>query len=123
MEKVISNKKGSFWSIGQISMAAYFGGPIGGCYLLGKNYQQFGLHSEAKKAHIAGFLGTIGLVLMFFFIPEELIEKVPSSMIPMVYTGVISTFAAYQKPLMELGKGSGEKRFSYFWCLIISNGY
>ncbi|MDN3505799.1 MAG: hypothetical protein P0S96_01050 [Simkaniaceae bacterium] len=114
------SKKHHVWSQGQIILASYLSGLIGGCYLLGRNYKKLGQPAAARKSYILGILGTILLSTLLFFLPEELFSRIPNSIIPMFCSSIIIAFASYQKkPIKEL-LTNGEKRHSYWWCLLIS---
>lgn len=110
-----------FWTIPQIFLASYLAGPIGGCYFVGRNYRELGSPDLAKRSYLFGLGGTILLFLLFFLIPENIVAKIPSSIIPLSITSVISSIAqAYQKKEIDERLNDGGKRFSYWWCVLIA---
>lgn len=109
-----------FWNQSQIFLAAYLAGPIGGCYFMGRNYTQSGQPAYAKLCYASGLLGIMGILTILAFIPEYALERIPKSIIPLTYSAIIAGFAhSYQKDLIEEKLKEGNKRFSYWWCLLI----
>lgn len=118
----LPEKKQSLWSLGQILFASYLAGPIAGCYLLGRNYKVLGKPEHSKKCYIAGFIGTILLSVALSFIPEDLIEKIPRIIIPVTYSLLIKELArVYQGKIIEEKMKEGSKRYSHFWCFLVTS--
>lgn len=110
-----------FWTNGQIILASSIAGPVGGCYLLGRNFSQLEQPGFAKKSYAAGLLLMIVVTTILFFIPEEFMAKIPKSFFPMGYTLIIASIARLgQKNLIEEKLREGNKRFSYWWCLLMT---
>ena len=78
-----------FYSQKGISIATYFGGPLAAGYLVKKNYETLGQPESGKKALIIGIISTILLFVGIFSIPKSIIDKIPSALIPLIYTGLI----------------------------------
>lgn len=78
-----------FYSQRAITIATYFGGPLVAGYLVKKNYETLGQPDNAKKSLIIGIVSTILIFAGIFSIPEEIIDKIPNALIPLIYTGII----------------------------------
>lgn len=114
-----TNSLARVWSMHQIWIASFLAGPIGGCYLLSKNYKILGKEANSKRSLIIGTIATIALLFVsgFFEIPKGF----PRFLIPMTYTLFIWSFAKnfQEKPIKEL-LDSGAKRSSYSKLALIS---
>jgi len=77
-----------FYSQGAIAMATFFGGPLAAGILIRENYKKFNDAKNGNRALIIGIISTILLFGFIFLIPESIIEKIPSPVIPAVYTRV-----------------------------------
>ena len=78
-----------FYSQRAITIATYFGGPLAAGYLVKKNYETLGQPENGKKALIFGIVSSILLFAGIFSIPEPIIDKIPSALIPLIYTILI----------------------------------
>ncbi|MBU3928901.1 MAG: hypothetical protein KKB74_13935 [Bacteroidetes bacterium] len=78
-----------FYSQRAISIATYFGGPLAAGYLVKKNYEALEQPDNARKSIIIGILSSILIFSGIFSIPEEIIDKIPNALIPLIYTGII----------------------------------
>jgi 4-amino-4-deoxy-L-arabinose transferase-like glycosyltransferase len=72
-----------------IGIATFFGGPLAAGILVQRNYINLGNEGHGKQALYLGILLTIALFLGIFSIPEELIDKIPNSVFPAIYTALI----------------------------------
>ena len=81
------------YTIGQISAAAYLGGPIAGCYLMSVNFKHLNNEEIAKKTLLIGIITTMIFFPGLFFIPEKIIDQIPEFLIPMIYTSIIGVYA------------------------------
>jgi len=75
-----------------IYIATFFGGPLAAGFLISKNYKVFGNSNAARNAFFTGFISTILIYIMIFAIPDSIIKKMPQSLIPFIYTGIIALF-------------------------------
>lgn len=82
-------EKKRFYSQRAIAIATYFGGPLAAGYLVKKNYETLGQPDNARKSLIIGIVSTILIFAGIFSIPEEIIDKIPNALIPLIYTGII----------------------------------
>jgi hypothetical protein len=78
-----------YYSQRAITIATYFGGPLAAGYLVKKNYETLEQPDNAKKSLIIGIISTILIFAGIFSIPEEIIDKIPNALIPLIYTGII----------------------------------
>lgn len=72
-----------------ISIATYFGGPLAAGILARQNFINLGKEELGKKSLIIGIVATILLFVGIFSVPEEIMDKVPNAIIPLIYTGII----------------------------------
>jgi hypothetical protein len=78
-----------FYSQRAITIATYFGGPLAAGYLVKKNYETLEQPDNARKSLIIGIVSTILIFAGIFSIPEDIIDKIPNALIPLIYTGII----------------------------------
>ncbi len=101
------------YSIGWMAFGAYLGGPLAGAYFLSKNFEFFGDKGAARTSLLIGALGTLFLFGGLAFIPEPYINKIPNSVLPLLYTSIIYTYATtHQKKNIDVHKAEGGKVFS-----------
>lgn len=81
-QKIFTNKA--------ISVATFFGGPIAAGFLISKNYKAFGNNDAARNSIFIGILSTILMFAGIFMIPENIIDKIPQQLIPLIYTAIIA---------------------------------
>ena len=89
IEKEDDTKNLKFHSQKSIAIATFIGGPLAAGYLIRENYLSLNKPDEGKKSLLIGFVATVLLFTGIFMIPEAIIEKVPSFVIPAIYTGAI----------------------------------
>jgi uncharacterized protein (TIGR02145 family) len=84
------SKKPTFklYSLTQITAATFLGGPLLTGILLRKNYKNLGKQDRGKMALIIGIVAEILVIILVFALPENIITKSPSFLIPLVYTGI-----------------------------------
>jgi hypothetical protein len=78
-----------FYSQRAIAIATYFGGPLAAGYLVKKNYETLEQPDNASKSLIIGIISTILIFAGIFSVPDEIIDKIPNALIPLIYTGII----------------------------------
>jgi len=72
-----------------ISITTFFGGPLAAGILIRENYKSL---DKNKQGNIALVIGIVTSILLFgglFLMPEEVNEKIPNSIIPLIYTAII----------------------------------
>lgn len=72
----------TFYSVGQITVAAFIGAPVAACILIAHNYRQVDCANLGKKWLISGFIGTGVLSVVSYFLPDNF----PNMAIPIGYT-------------------------------------
>ena len=88
-EQENSTKDLKFYSQKAIGIATFIGGPLAAGYLIRENYLSLNKPDEGKKSLIIGIIATIILFGGIFMIPENIIDKVPNQILPLIYTGII----------------------------------
>lgn len=88
-EQENNTKELKFYSQKAIGIATLIGGPLAAGYLIRENYLSLNKPDEAKKSLIIGIISTILLSIVIFMIPESIMEKVPSHILPVIYIAVI----------------------------------
>ena len=73
-----------------ISFATFFGGPLTAGFLIGHNFKVLGNRRAAGQARLIGLIITLLLVAMLVSLPETTLDRIPSSLIPAVYTAIIA---------------------------------
>jgi len=77
------------YSAGQVAGAAFLGGPIAGCVLLGSNFGLFGNSDARQQALGWGVIATVGLWGITLFLPENF----PAFALPAAYTFALHRIA------------------------------
>ncbi|WP_243471068.1 hypothetical protein [Winogradskyella sp. MH6] len=72
-----------------ISGATFLGGPLAAGYLISENFKALNNPDDGRKSLIIGIVTTIILFGGIFMLPEQIIDKIPRQLIPLIYTGVI----------------------------------
>jgi hypothetical protein len=72
-----------------IGVATFFGGPVAAGILIRKNFIALGKKEHAFYALIIGIASTILLFIGIFSIPQNILDKTPNTLIPIIYTAVI----------------------------------
>jgi len=78
-----------FYSQKAIGLATFIGGPIAAGYLIRENYLSLDKPDEGKKSLIISIIATVVLFVIIFSVPESTMDKVPSQIFPIIYTGII----------------------------------
>jgi hypothetical protein len=72
-----------------ISGATFLGGPLAAGYLISENFKALNKPDDGRKSFIIGIVTTIILFGGIFMLPEQIIDKIPRQLIPLIYTGII----------------------------------
>jgi hypothetical protein len=88
-QETITEKKVELYSQNAISIATFFGGPLAAGILARKNFINLGNEESAKNAIILGVISTVVLFAGIILLPESIMDKIPNSVIPFIYTGII----------------------------------
>lgn len=107
-EQENSTKNLKFYSKNAIGIATFLGGPLAAGYVIRENYLSLNKPDEAKKSLLFGIIATVLLFTGIFIIPENIIEKVPNQLFPLIYTAII--FIIVEKihgPILSQHKENG----------------
>lgn len=110
LENTTKNIK--LYSSKSISGATFLGGPLAAGYLISENFKALDKPDEGRKSLIIGILTTIILFGGMFMLPEKIIDKIPSQLIPLIYTGIIWGIVEWTQG--ETLKVHKEKENSFF---------
>ncbi|WP_338408988.1 hypothetical protein [uncultured Flavobacterium sp.] len=89
IEKENNTKNLKFYSQKAIGIATFIGGPLAAGYLIQQNYISLNKPDQGKKSLLIGIVTTIILFGGIFMIPDNIIDKVPNQILPLIYTGII----------------------------------
>lgn len=88
-EKINDTQDLKFYSQKSISIATFIGGPLAAGYLIRANYISLNKTDKGRNALLISVLSTILLFTILLMIPETVLDKIPSIIIPAIYTGII----------------------------------
>lgn len=114
-ESIIENrtKDIKLHSTKAISGATFLGGPLAAGYLISENFNALNKPDEGRKSLIIGIVTTLVLFGGLFMIPEKIIDKIPSQIIPLIYTGIIWAIVEWkQGDILKKHKENGNSFFS-----------
>lgn len=83
-------KSQKIYSINQINIATFFGGPLIAGYLLSQNYKVFGDKKASNKTVIISLALTAVLFIVFVLLPRNIIGLIPNLSIPTISVVVIA---------------------------------
>lgn len=78
-----------FYSLRAITIATFLGGPAAAGYLARQNFLVLGKENYGRYSLIIGILSTVLIIAGFFSIPAPVADKIPNTLIPLVYTTII----------------------------------
>jgi hypothetical protein len=116
-----------FYSQRAITIASYFGSPLAAGYLIRQNFVALGKEDYGNYSMLIGIISTLLIFIGVFSIPELIMNKIPNTLIPLIYTAIIYLIneKLQGKDLKEQKKNNGE--FYSAWkavgigaiCLVI----
>ncbi|MCX6328136.1 MAG: hypothetical protein NTZ85_01295 [Bacteroidia bacterium] len=77
------------YSIAEITISTYFGGPLVAGWFARQNYINLGKKDAGNWALIIGIILTIFIIIGIIEIPQNIFDKIPNPLIPAIYTGII----------------------------------
>ena len=86
MEETNSKK---LYSQKGIAIATFFGGPLAAGYLVRQNFINLGRDREGLVAIILGIVFTTIMFSLLFALPENIVDKIPNQLFPLIYTLII----------------------------------
>ncbi len=101
------------YSSKSISGATFFGGPLVAGYLIGENFKALNKPVQGRNSLIIGIIATIILFGGIFMVSEQIIDKIPRQLIPLIYTGIIWAIVEWkQGSILKIHKENGNSFFS-----------
>lgn len=112
--KVENNTKDiKLYSSKAIGGATFLGGPLAAGYLIGENFKAINKPTEGRNSLLIGIISTIVLFGGIFLIPENIIDKIPQQIIPLIYTGIIWAIVEWkQGDILKVHKQNNNSFFS-----------
>lgn len=96
-----------------ISGATFLGGPLAAGFLIGENFKSLNKPIVGRNSLIIGITTTILLFIGIFMIPEQIIDKMPKQLIPLIYTGIIWGIVEWKLgDVLKAHKENGNSFFS-----------
>ncbi len=96
-----------------IGGATFLGGPLAAGYMIGENFKALDKPNEGRNSLIIGIVSTIVLFSGIFMIPENILDKIPRQLIPLIYTGIIWGIVEWkQGEILKSHKENGNPFFS-----------
>lgn len=86
----------TLYSLRAISLATFFGGPLAASYLVKRNFEAFGKDKQGRNALIMGIAFTVAMFGLLFSLPEEIADKIPNFILPVIYTGIIALLVEWK---------------------------
>jgi len=109
----INTKDLKFYSQKAIVIATFIGTPLAAGYLIRENYLSLNKPDEGKNSFIIGLISTVLLFVVIFMIPESIMDKVPNSILPAIYTGIVYLIVQkLQGTILNQHKENGSEFYS-----------
>jgi hypothetical protein len=103
-----------------IGIATFLGGPLAAGYLVRENYLELNKPDEAKNALIYGLLATVVVFGFIFMLPDNIADKIPNQIIPIIYTAIIYALVENtQGKILKLHKELGNEFISVWKAVLI----
>lgn len=105
----------------QVAITTFLGGPLAGCYLIGKNYKTMGDIKRGKQWLLGGIISTVIMLALVLLLPEKFLNMIPHSLIPIAYTGTIDyLFTQLQGKHVKQQLADGVVKYSWWKCIGIA---
>lgn len=112
-EEINTTKELKLFSSNQIWIATFLGGPLAFGYMTNKNHSALGQNNKGKNILIISIIFTILLFSALFLLPESIIDKIPRSLLPIVYTAAgVAYVENTQGKILKKHKENGNKFYS-----------
>jgi len=72
-----------------ILVSAFMAGPLAAAVMLRRNFIELGHESKAKEVLAGGILVTLAIAAFLVFTPENVIDKFPNVIFPVIYVGIV----------------------------------
>ena len=98
-----------------IGIATGLGGPLGGAYLISRNFRSLGKDDRARMAIIVGIVITVVVFGLVALLPEATVMKIPSHLVPLIFgiTGYLIVKKYQQEEIEAHLAGGGKKGSGY----------
>ena len=99
------------YSIGEIGVCSYIGGPLAGCYLMSVNFKSLNNEEFAKNSLRIGITSSALIFAGILMVPENMMNMIPNFLIPLIYTSVITGYSQKLQgiPIKEHIEKGGKK--------------
>lgn len=112
MQREINTENSIFYTKRAIGAATFIGGPIAAGYLIRENYIQLQETQKGNNILIISIVVTIALFALIFSLPENIIDRVPKFILPLIYTVV--TTAWVEHTFGGVFKQHEENKYSFY---------
>lgn len=104
-----------------IRVGTFLGGPLVAGYFMAENFKVFGDSDKAKKTWIITILATLCIFALIFFVPENILDKIPNIVFPLIYMGIAAYCTKlYQEKLINEHIENGGEQFNWGRTIAIS---
>ncbi len=101
------------YSIKSIALGSFIGSPLAAGYLISENFKALNEPEKARNTIIVYIIVTICLFTVLFLIPEEILDKIPSFIIPIIYTVIIGVIVEKQQgAILRAHEENGNELYS-----------
>jgi len=115
---MVDDSPKKYYSRIAIAIATYFGGPIAAGILARHNFINMGKNRFATYSIPVGIVATFIVFVLIFSVPENILDKIPNSLIPTVYTAIIYAFVDWlQGPTLKSHKENNGAFYSLWKAL------
>ncbi|HLV51377.1 MAG TPA: hypothetical protein VKY44_05420 [Flavobacterium sp.] len=117
-EKINTTKELKLFSSNSIWTATFLGGPLAFGYMMWKNCLSLGQNERGKIILIVSIIITILLFLSLFLLPENFIDKIPRTIIPIINAAIAYIFIEKtQGEILKKHKKNGNEFYS-LWNVV-----
>lgn len=112
-EEINTTKELKLFSSNSIKIATFLGGPLAFGYMMWKNCLSLGQDQKGKIILVVSIIFTILLFSSLFLLPETFIDKIPRTIIPLIYTAIAYAIVEQaQGKILKKHKDNGNKFYS-----------
>jgi hypothetical protein len=104
-----------------IYRATFLGGPLVAGYMMASNFKVFGENEKAKWTWFWTIFFTVALFGTLFFLPQNLLDKTPKYIIPLLYSiATLSIVKHYQGQKIDAHLSAGGQKYNGWRAFTIS---
>jgi len=109
-----------FHSRKAIGITTFLGGPLAASYLIRENYLQLNEPDKAKNSILIGVLVTFSIILAFFLISENIVDKLPKYLTPLILLAIVYLILGrVQGKILKSHEDSGNEFHSYLTAIFV----